>query len=262
MKKLILTLFASAALVSCSTNSSSDNSSSGGLLLKSVNDGSSSGVITFNYNGNKLINATDSTGDIFTMTYSGDLIIKQENSPSSPHHYINTYNYINNLLVSSTNNYSTSSSLSNFTYNPDGSITENMTYTDLSQNFTFNDMTKRYYSQGNCIKKEEYSDVNNVMTLNSTTTYTYDANNSPFKNITGFSAWQNASGTSVKNNETGAITKNSSGVITRISQTIYQYNSQNYPISGIETSTPYTTNSFTGTIPGTPTITTSLLTYY
>jgi hypothetical protein len=100
------------------------------------------------------------------------------------------------------------------------------------------------------------------MSLNTTITYTYDTNNFPYKNITGFYNWQKPQGASV-NNVLSAVTKNASGVVTRVSQSTYQYNSQNYPLSITETSTPYSINPITGaSSPGTPTINTDFFTYY
>ncbi|CAN1536199.1 hypothetical protein MCEGE10_01577 [Flavobacteriaceae bacterium] len=235
---------------------------SNGVLVKTISDNSGN-VTTLNYNGNKIDSYIDSQGENGIFIYGGDLIVKQESN-----NRLEVMNYSNNLLISSNYNFSTtdysSTSTSNYTYNLDGSITEDRTSTDTSPNNTYQDTRKtiRFFYQGNCIKAEYYSLVNNEMTLYSTTTYSYDTNNHPNKNITGFYAWQKPQGASL-NNEISAITKNASGVVTRISQSTYQYNSQNYPLSTIETSTPYTINPATGISgSGTPTISTTFFTYY
>lgn len=271
MKKLIYTILASSFLLSCSTNSSNDNAnnpSSNGLLVKTI---TYNGVTaTYNYNGNKGTYVSGSDGSTSTLTYNGDLIIKEESTGGSGWNYINTYNYSNNFLIFSTEiynstNYSNTDN-STYTYNSDGSITENKmsTYTNSSGNTT-NSSSKyvRFYSQGNCVKKDRYSTISGVMTLIETTTYTYDSFNFPYKNITGIYVLKNSKNNASVNNAISETTKNASGVITHTIQTTYQYNSQNYPISKAETITNYTPNPQTGTwTPGTPTVYNTTFTYY
>ena len=268
MKKLILTLFASAALVSCSTNSSSDNPSSGGLLLKTVtnNYGTSSFIQTYTYNGNKAVGYISSNGDYGTISYIGDFIQNTSNFYSSNNSTdIESYTYANNLLSSLTANSTHNNVLdtwnSVFTYNSDGSITENRTSTS-NTGYVSHSMTKRYYSQGNCIKEENYNTVNSVLTLISISNSTYDTKNFPFKNVTGFYMCQNPQGASI-NNKISEITTNASGVVSSISQDTYQYNSQDYPISGNSSYTSYLIDPTTGiSVPSTPNISSVTFTYY
>ncbi len=264
MKKLILTILAGSFLLSCSTDSSNDDSnnpSSNGLLVKTIINGA--GTSTFNYNGNKLVNALSSDGTTTAFTYNGDLIIKDENVNG-----FDISNYSNNLLVSNSSNWNSNNTSSTFystyTYNSDGSITEINTGTSTYSGNTTSSSHKfvRFYSQGNCVKEDSYSSINGVMTLTGTTLSTFDNNNSPYKNITGFYTWQNPQGYSV-NNEINRTHKDASGVITRTVQTTYQYNSQNYPISGTTTTTNYTINPQTGSsTPGTPSVSNGTFTYY
>ncbi len=271
MKKLILIILASSFVISCSTNSANDNSNNSnntGLLLKTVSDGS--GTSTFYYNGNKLINTIDLDGTTSTLTYNGDLVNNAETNGSN-YHKLSIMNYSNNLLISENSNInsninsSASNSNSNYTYNSDGSITElySDAFTNTSGNTSYyNNKTIRFYFNGNCIKQEYYSSINNVMTLSSSTIYTYDNKNNPLKNITGFYSWQNPHGGSF-NNKISETEKNESGVTLRISQFAYQYNSQDYPISYTETRTPYTlSTSGTSSVPGNPTTYVTALTYY
>jgi hypothetical protein len=271
MKKLILTILASSFLLSCSTNSANDDSnnpSSNGLLVKTFTD--SQGLIgTYHYNGNKLTYTSGSDGSTTTLTYNGDLIIKEESTGGSRSNNIQTMNYSNNLLISSTeisNSTNSSSNYnSNYTYNSDGSITEIRTGTNTYNGNTTNSSSKnvRFFSQGNCVKEERYSSINGVMTLIETTTYTYDSSNYPLKNITGGYASNSPRNASSVNNPISATSKNASGVITYTNQTTYQYNSQNYPISMAETITNYIPDPQTGTwTPGTPTVYNATFTYY
>lgn len=258
MKKLILILCIGLLLNSCSSDNNSNNpASTDVLLVKTITD--DDGDITFfNYNGNKLASITNSTNDIFqTFTYNGNLLIKQELQSPDPNIVVTSFNfnYSNNILTSQTIYYD--NFLNNtftYTYNPDGSVTELSDYS----------MWKRYYSQGNCIKEEYYTtNFNNVMTLYSTKTITYDNKNSCFKSQAEWQGTLNWGPSSLINNEIGSITKNASGVTTRVTNTVYEYNSQDYPINAVQTSTPYTplpgTNS---SFPGSSTITTENFTYF
>lgn len=265
MKKLIYTILASLFLLSCSSNSAnedSNNSSGTGLLIKTTTSGSQ--TTTFNYNGNKLLSVSMTNGLSSTFTYSGTFIISQNTTDSNNPITSNiAFNYSNNLLSSSAENLIINNSSYNYnntyTYNSDGSITENSTrYNPLPAYNKF----IRFYSQGNCIREDHYNTSTGSITFTGSINYSYDTKNLPYKNITGFYAWQNPRGASI-NNVINKIEKNASGVITKTVQTTYQYNSQNYPISGIETSTNYNFDSQSGTsTPGTPTTSNITFTYY
>jgi hypothetical protein len=275
MKKLIYTIFASLFLLSCtsdSANEESNNSTSTALLVKTVTD--SGGTQTINYNGNKITNSSSTDGSSSTFTYNGNFIIAENtvinNGVSSLYNYTSIMSYSNNLLSSYTQNggstnYSDSYNQA-YTYNANGSITENINSIHTnSSGITTSRVNKyiRFYSQGNCIKVEDYRTVNGLMTLTETITYTYDTNNFPFKNITGFYTCFNPIGFANNNNKISETHKNASGIVTSVNLITYQYNSQNYPISSTETYTGYIINPQTGTsTPGTPTVSNTTFTYY
>lgn len=268
MKKLILTILAGTFLLSCSSDSSNDDSnnpSSTGLLVKTETN--SNGTSTYNYNGNKLLNGFTSGGGEpfnFTFTYSGDFIITLNTTAININNISNTaFNYSNNLLSSSTqniiiNNISRTYNKT-YTYNSDGSITENIIVNNGSGSNKF----IRFYTQGNCVREERYDYLNSVISFTGSITYSYDTNNHPCKNITGFYAIQNPQKASSINNVISETTKNAYGVITKTVQTAYQYNSQNYPVSGTTTTTNYTINPQTGSsTPQTPSVSNITYTYY
>lgn len=263
MKKLIAFVLGIALFYSCSSNSDNNNSSSTGMLVKTIAD--SYVTMTFNYNGNKLY-TLDNIGGSTIFTYNGNLIIssQQTNNPTTnPNGYNVTenYNYTNNLLTSL--NYSSSMSNYNrtYTYNLDGTISENTTYQPSGSVST--DYTKRYFSQGNCVREDEFFKINGVWVLQYTTSRTFDNKNSPFINILGWCEVSNPMGKCNKNNEVGFIVKNGLGQITNTNQTIYVYNSQNYPIQIATTTTNYSINPQTGvSIPGSPTTENISITYY
>ena len=276
MKKLILTILASSFLLSCSSDSSNDDSNNpeNGLLVKTVTNahGTSSTTDVFSYNGNKINGWVSSGGGNTTFTYDGDNIINIQQSVSPNNTAISqwvdttNYGYSNGLLISSYQHFSQSTPQdffnstinSSYTYNSDGTRMENQTIT-LIGGAIYHISYKDYYSMGNRIKREEYDADNSPMTLNSITTYTYDSKNLLYKNITGISNLFNGQ----VNNETGYTIKDNAGNIIETSQSIYQYNSQDYPISLIRTSTGYNIDPQTGTsTPNTPFTYTENYTYY
>jgi len=264
MKKLIYTILASLFLLSCSTNSSSDNSNiitDNSLLLKTITN-SSGNTTMMSYNGNKLINCVNSYGSSPVFTYDGNFISKEVDNGGGSSNLVTTLSYNNNLLSSEI---STFPYTYTYTYNSDGSITEDKITTINSSGNPYTSIGKvvRYYSMGNCIREENYTQINNVMTHMSTVLYSYDDKNTPEKNILGFYIWKNSQGIIGVNNKVVETHKNASGVITSISQFTYQYNSQNYPITETETYTPYTiSSSGTSSTPGTSSPSTITYTYY
>jgi hypothetical protein len=259
MKKLILILCIGLLLNACSSDNNSNNpSSTDVLLLKTITDDIGN-IQYLNYNGNKLANSSYSNNNIInTLTYNGDLVIQIESeNPEQTFNNITTYNYSNNILTSSstTGNFNLTQT---FTYNSDGSITELVT--DDNNNFNMT-MWKRFYSQGNCVKEEYYENVNNVMTLSWTKTITYDNKNWIGKSQLGYFGASNYYFYTL-NNEISSITKNASGIVTNVTNTVYQYNSQDYPINAAKTSTPYTLLFGGNSVPGSSTITTESYTYY
>jgi hypothetical protein len=262
MKKLILIFCVALLLNSCSSDNNSNNpASTDVLLVKTITEDDGS-IIFFNYNGNKLANRSFSNNNIiYSYTYNGDLLIQIESeNPEQTFHQITTNNYSNNILTSASTfdvigNYNYTQT---FTYNSNGSVTQLVT----SDIVNIDDMMwKSFYSQGNCIKEEYYSNVNNVMTLISTKTMTYDNKNSYFKSQIGWFGASNAYGPML-NNEISSITKNASGIVTKVTNTVYQYNSQDYPVNAVKTSTPYTLLPGGNSEPGSSTITTESYTYY
>jgi hypothetical protein len=120
-----------------------------------------------------------------------------------------------------------------------------------------------YFTSGNLTKKEEF---NSAMTLTYTTTFTYDNKNSYVKNITGliFLNGLDGFGSTQAHNGTGYVkTNNITGNIEETEQITYTYNSQDYPISMINTRTSYYINSQTGVnTPSTPQTYSETYTYY
>jgi len=259
MKKIITLILGIALVYGCSTNSDSNESSNSIGLLPKTYYSSSGETVNLYYNGNKIVSSGNEN-----YTYNGNLIASSgyTNDPSiNPNGYNQTqnYNYTNSILTSINYFSSMANYTITFTYNLDGSISENRTY---SNGTVYEIYYKRYYSQGNCIKEEEFRRINGVWTLQYTTTSTFDNKNGPFNNILGFpELFRPRRG--YKNNETGFIIKNGLGQITNTNQKTHIYNSENYPIQIASTTTNYSVNPQTGvSTPGIPTTENITITYY
>lgn len=226
MKKIIL-MFGLLLLFSCSNNESvNDVSTSGVVLVKKIvySDGEEN---TFSYEGTKLTKINIFGGEYLNITYSGDLIIKTEwftanNTPGEKEEFIYSLNKISHIKFYSSPN--KLESIENYSYSSDGTITIAESYYNSLNILTNSDPRKNYYdTAGNKIKTEFLQNNKVVSTLN----YAYDTKNSPFKNITGvYVLFLNNDGVgSIINN----LTNGPNGFKS------YQYNSQNYPVSAIET---------------------------
>jgi len=271
MKKIITLILGIALVYGCTSNSNDDSTNSTGLLVKTITEVERNESQTFNYNGNKIISIDFNIGAVnrfnLTFTYNGNFIIsslRNCNFSTNPSCYNQTvsYNYTNNILTSLNYYSSMSNYVRTFTYNSDGTVSENTTYQPSgtgSINYYI-----RYFSQGNCVREDEFRKINGVWTLQYTTTYTFDNKNNPFSNILGWYALSNPTGEdSNKNNQVGSITKNGSGQITNTNQTTHIYNSENYPIQIASTTTNYSVNPQTGvSTPGIPTTENITITYY
>ncbi len=241
MRKLIyLFTITFLLLQSCSpsdNNESSSNPSNIVLLKKVVN---SDGESNLSYNGTKLTKITFTRGGYVNITYSGDLITKMEwFSSNNVSEQRNEYSYSSNKLTQ-VKLYSTNNKLeemSAITYNSDGSITDLQSRYNGGTLPTPNITYKKYFdSVGNLIKQEQYG--NNI--LAATIYYTYDAKNSPYKNITGWSNLLPSLGANSLPTNNLISEKNSTNGTPQITtKTIntYQYNNQDFPIS--KTSTTY-----------------------
>jgi len=247
MKK-ILCFFSALTLVLISSCSSDDNNSDSdvaSILPKTVKqtypdypDDNSNDKIT--YDGNKIKNITSENYKT-DYIYDGNLIVKQIGydivNGQSVKDSETSYSYSNGKL-------SASSSVENFTteyptgqykgrnvytYNADGTIKKEEYYTNatsgLEEKSTYSEVFT--FQNGNLVKilaGDSYSSRTSV--------YEYDAKNSPTKNIVGFNLLLDEStgqNNLIKHSYT--TTSNSSPIVTK---TVYEYNSDGYPIKQTE----------------------------
>ncbi|PKB15878.1 hypothetical protein [Flavobacterium sp. 5] len=192
MKK-ILFLFSTLTLVliySCSNDEKNDSETSdtSSVLLKKVisKDDDSELITTFTYDGKKLTTVNFSDGDLYSFTYTGDLITKieyfEKNVLSEKDLY--TYDSQGNLVtvINIEGNYA---HRTEYTRNSDGTISYDGYYGDATSQTMFSTKGKLYFLNSEIIK-DESSDIQGSTTYEDVVTYIYDTKNNPYKNITGF----------------------------------------------------------------------------
>ncbi|MFK7059151.1 hypothetical protein V3Q90_03290 [Flavobacterium oreochromis] len=211
MKKFVL-FFSTIALVFSSCSKGEDVQAENPILdtnsilikknIETVpNTISGNHVSTTNYFyiGNKIdkyistsVNKMGSSTHTYQYTYSGDLITSIVHTiasfPDDNDTRLFTYDVNNRLSIYVQKHLLDGIQYARkkvFTYNTDGTVSEK----DYSGNFTTQNTPsavyyKYYIQNGDVVKKETYSNTDDVL-LN-TSTYTYDSKNNPFVNIIGY----------------------------------------------------------------------------
>ncbi len=226
MKKVLLFLALIFLIISCgSSDDSNNNQPFIGVKLTSIQY-ISGNIDTYSYIGNKLDKITSTVGTYRKFTYQGDFITRIGfYSSSNILTDVIDFTYNGNKLIK-TKSYSIDGSYdreTNYSYNNDNTINVD----DVLYNGTtlISDEQLKYFinSSGNLYKTETMSGA-------LISTFQYDDKNTPQKDITGY----NLLGFEY-NNRTQVI----SGTYSVVNN--YQYNSQDYPISVIQTTTTGTT---------------------
>jgi hypothetical protein len=235
MKKLIYACSVLALLFS-SCSSDSDSPAVGGTLIKKIIDTDNLGdVLTtnFTYNGNKIVSAIDDTEETdMYFTYTGDYITKLEYKLND-----GTVDQIDNYSYDSTGRLISMVSTRPavewgnkevYTYNADGTVSASYYSGDDLTQTVLDGTGKIYFTNGEVSKIERYDG----MTLEDTTTYTYDTKNNIMKNVVGYSkinfAYSTADG--VNHN----ITSENSTLHGLISYS-FVYHDNGFPSSSTET---------------------------
>ena len=207
MKKLLFSALMGAMMISCSRDNDNTNPTtpqtpaiSQTVILPTKLTYSQTGradkVITFSYDGNKLVKATRDNKDVI-YTYTGDLITSVNNPNESS--YVFNYDSNGNLISEKTKFYNGTikTSENDITYTVNGStvtaqkISKNYDYTDGTL-FSINTSTITYTldAQKRPIRKEVVSEEKNTagditQKDNNTFTYQYANHYSLIENIKG-----------------------------------------------------------------------------
>lgn len=181
MKKIILCLsLVSIILTSCSSDSDSSNVPSNqtdDVLVKTIiyNDIANDDYeeIEYTYSGNKLIKGIYDDGSEELYTYNGNLITKIEIREAGVITSSETFSYdSNDRLISYVSQENGFSDTETFVYNSEGTVTSTSGSGGAAQISTLR------FQNDELIKIVEAG--------GRTYDYTYDAKNSPFRNVTGF----------------------------------------------------------------------------
>ncbi len=171
MKKLLFSALVGAMIISCSRDNDNTNPTtpqtptiSQTVILPTKLTYSQTGkadeVITFSYNGNKLMKVTHDNKDVI-YTYTGDLITSINNPDGSSHVF--NYDSNGNLISEKEESYSGTIKV----------LEENTTYTINGSTVTAQKISKNYY--------DITGTLSSIST--STITYTLDAKKRPIKSV-------------------------------------------------------------------------------
>ena len=169
MKKLLFSALVGAMIISCSRDNDNTNPTtpqtptiSQTVILPTKLTYSQTGkadeVITFSYNGNKLVKLTQNNKDVI-YTYTGDLITSINNANEG--YYVFNYDSNGNLISEKEESYSGTIKV----------LEENTTYTINGSTVTAQKISKRYNN----------SDGTLSSTITSTITYTLNTKKRPIK---------------------------------------------------------------------------------
>lgn len=239
MKKLLCLLSAVALFfTSCSGEDSPSSVAIPTLLKKMIltyDDGSVLESDYF-YTDTKLDSIEKSNGEFEQFTYTGDFITRIEytqNGTSNYSEYIIEYNGSEEVLstIDLFHTSSPSGIKTIYTYNNDGTISFDVYRGDLLLQNVFLKSGKYFFGVNNeIVKVEEYNDNGDLLAQ---INITHDVLNSPYKNITGYNKLLNRY-TQAKYSNVLTSEWNYTGSPTTTVSSVYQYSSDNFPLSMIE----------------------------
>ena len=190
MKKILFSALVGAMMISCSRDNDNTNpttpqtpaTNETGILptkLTYSQTGKADEVITFSYNGNKLMKVTRDNKDVI-YTYTGDLITSINNPDGSSHVF--NYDSNGNLISEKEESYSGTIKV----------LEENTTYTINGSNVKAQKISKNY------------DDITGTLSSisTSTITYTLDAKKRPIKRVEVFENKDTAGNITQKDNNT------------------------------------------------------------
>ena len=190
MKKLLFSAFVGAMIISCSRDNDNTNPTTPQTpaisqtvilptKLTSSKTGKADEVITFSYDGNKLIKATRDNKDVI-YTYTGDLITSINNPNESS--FVFNYDSNGNLISEKEESYSGTIKV----------LEENTTYTINGSTVTAQKISKNY----------DYTNGTLFSITTSTITYTLDAKKRPIRKVVVSEEKNTAGDITLKENNT------------------------------------------------------------
>lgn len=216
--------------ISCSDNDSNNTAANPVLLKKmvEVSEDGSQGSATYTYNGTKLATTTNSNGRRDITTYTGDLITKVETYDNDilTGEELFEYDADNRIIVHTTRYIDENNGYKNtFSYDSNGTI--------VTQEFSGNATAQTSLVMRGVLTVVSDNVMRHVFRYNgaseSVENFTYDTKNDPNKNVTGIKQYNIATMYGGVNN---ILTRNDGAAVFT---TVYAYNADDYPTSGIQT---------------------------
>ncbi len=228
MKKLLFGMSALVLLFASCNGNDDEGSNNGGtvLLRKTIENGPDGQYIsTATYNGTKLNKITTSDGGSIEFTYTGENITKSVWKSDGDIEQEEQYTYDSNgrLATHVTLDFDFQDGWKEvFTYNSDNVVSVQTFSGDLTSQTTPSDSYTVTFTNG---------EVSQIVRGTTTTTYTYDDKNSPFKNVTGYSkiSFVDGGASGIMHNILSETSSAGGGSVYT-----YTYNSGNYPTQATE----------------------------
>jgi hypothetical protein len=240
MKKLICLFGLSALLLtSCSSSDSSSTTEESDVLVTRTvetyaNDGSTV-TTNYTYSGKKVLKSIDSDGYYENYTYTGDLLTKAE-----------IFDMDDNLIQRETFTYNGSAQLvsyvildfefnmgdkETYVHNSDGTISTAAFSGDLTSQTNPVSTGVVHFANG---EVSSFDEIESFSSSTSTTTYTYDTKNNPFKNITGYDKISFIDSEAAGNTHNILTKTYTTSSQTDVTTTTFTYNSLNFPVTDSE----------------------------
>lgn len=230
MKKLLILIFLTMLIASCSSDSGSDSAADGTVLLTKIIRESANGstnISTYTYDGRKMITSalTYSSSKLY---YSGNLITKIESRDNNDH-LMSVFTFEYNASEKLMQHRLVSPDIevdhrTTYVYNDDNTISVNF-YRTFDGTETL--QLQKYFldAEGEIIKIEKYGTTGTEINL-----YTYDTKNNPFRNVAGFDKLLNLVSLGMKHNILSTHQTAIDGTITHYEKNI-TYNDSGYPLT-------------------------------
>ncbi|WP_447951432.1 hypothetical protein [Chryseobacterium koreense] len=264
MKNKLAFFLASILIIGCSrTNDEGTPPDTTPVLVTKINylaaDGSTAGSMNFTYSGDKIVKAEDSDGsEKIEYTYTGEDLSKSVRYVDGKINSIEEYSYANGKLTSQKVTESYSPHTYTFTINYEY-VNDNYVKYSRIIGYTTNPTGGITYNYANYEAFLSNGKLNKLISTSSssgttTYTYTYDDKNSPYRNIKGFTKAMLFDSSDAEISQSNLTKSNMSQVwgtsTYSSSRTMnYTYNSNSYPTkrttSSTSSSSPSTTFSVT-----------------
>lgn len=241
MKKMVALLSGIVLLLGSCSSDDAGSGQSDNVLVKKVVSVDADGVegMTFNYSyaGNKINTVSVSNGQKVVYFYTGNLITKTERylAANGPLELEAVFQYdANERLVKEEMKYFMDSSLTtrNYTHETDGSVSFLEYAGEIGSITELVSTGKYFFNADKEVVKFQATNVNSNLTT--TTNFTYDNQNSAFKNVLGWGKiFSNLTG-KTNNVLTSTIVAADDVVLDSYSNQ-YEYNTQGYPTSNTTT---------------------------